>query len=155
MKIFRGGSLPPPLAPDSRACGARPLPLIVNPVTSCEAERSFSSLRRLKTWLRSTMTQERLNSVALCHVHQEYLDRLDLPSVVNQFTAMSVVCKRLENFNCRPLRTLHSLLCVNFWVFKLWWISNMIMILWFWIKSDYYFLAPHSVPNFPKDFDKN
>ena len=41
----------------------RLMPVI--PITSCEAERSFSSLRRLKTWLRSTMTQERLNNVAL------------------------------------------------------------------------------------------
>ena len=33
------------------------------------------------------MAQERLNDVALFHVQQEYLDRLDLPLVVNQFTA--------------------------------------------------------------------
>ena len=45
--------------------------LLVNPPSSCSAERSFSSL---KTWLRSTMTQKRLNSVALCHIHQEILD---------------------------------------------------------------------------------
>ena len=35
------------------------------PVTSCTAERSFSSLRRLKTYLRSTVTQKRLNHIAL------------------------------------------------------------------------------------------
>ena len=29
--------------------------LLVIPITSCEAKRSFSSLRRLKTWLRSTI----------------------------------------------------------------------------------------------------
>ena len=31
--------------------------LLISPASSCEAERSFSALRRLKTWLRSTMTQ--------------------------------------------------------------------------------------------------
>ena len=31
--------------------------LLVSPASSAEAERSFSTLRRLKTWLRSTMTQ--------------------------------------------------------------------------------------------------
>ena len=31
--------------------------LLVIPVSSAEAERSFSALRRLKTWLRTTMTQ--------------------------------------------------------------------------------------------------
>lgn len=42
--------------------------LLVVPVSSAESERSFSSLRRLKTWLRSTMTQTRLNSVAVYSV---------------------------------------------------------------------------------------
>ena len=51
--------------------------LLVRPVSSCEAERSFSALRRLKTWLRSSMTQVCLNSVTLCHVHQNILDELD------------------------------------------------------------------------------
>ena len=32
--------------------------LLVNPATSASGERSFSTARRLKTWLRSTMTQE-------------------------------------------------------------------------------------------------
>lgn len=59
--------------------------LLVIPVTSCEAERSFSSLRRLKTWLRSTLSQERLNSIAVCNVHQEYIDGLDLKAIVNEF----------------------------------------------------------------------
>ena len=40
--------------------------LLVVPVSSCEAERSFSALRRLKTWLRSTMAQSRLNSISVC-----------------------------------------------------------------------------------------
>ena len=31
--------------------------------TSCSAERSFSGLRRVKTYLRSTMGQERLSSI--------------------------------------------------------------------------------------------
>lgn len=40
------------------------------PVTTCSCERSFSTLRRLKTWLRSTMGDERLSGLALMHVHQ-------------------------------------------------------------------------------------
>ena len=42
--------------------------LLTSPASSCEAERSFSALRRLKTWLRSTMTQTRLNQEAMCIV---------------------------------------------------------------------------------------
>ena len=43
--------------------------LAVLPVTSCEAEHCISCLRRLKTYLRSTMGQERLSELALLHIH--------------------------------------------------------------------------------------
>jgi hypothetical protein len=55
------------------------------PVTSATAERSFSSLRRLKTYLRSVMLQNRLNHVAILHVHQDVVDSLDLNYVVSDF----------------------------------------------------------------------
>ena len=35
------------------------------------AERSFSALRRLKSYLRSTMGQERLNNIAILNVHND------------------------------------------------------------------------------------
>lgn len=41
------------------------------PVTTATAERSFSSVRRLKTYLRSTMTQMRLNNLFILYVHPE------------------------------------------------------------------------------------
>jgi hypothetical protein len=62
--------------------------LLVVPATSCEAERSFSGLRRLKTWLRSTMSQERLNAVAMCTVHRSYIDRINLRAVANDFISV-------------------------------------------------------------------
>ena len=43
--------------------------IMVLPVTSCEAERSFSALRRIKTYLQTTMTQNRLNSLSLLSIH--------------------------------------------------------------------------------------
>ena len=42
--------------------------LLVLPVSSCEDERIFSSLRRLKKYLCSTMTQRRINSITFLHV---------------------------------------------------------------------------------------
>ena len=45
--------------------------IAILPVTTCSAERSFSSLRRVKTYLRSTMTEERLNGLTLLHIHQD------------------------------------------------------------------------------------
>jgi len=52
--------------------------LLECPVSSCEAQCLFSGLRRLKTWLRNSMTQSRLNAVAVCHVHQQILDNVDM-----------------------------------------------------------------------------
>lgn len=39
------------------------------PVSTCEVERSFSSLKRIKTYLRNTMENERLNGLALMSIH--------------------------------------------------------------------------------------
>ena len=55
------------------------------PVTSSTAERTFSALRRLKTFLRSTMTQPRLNHAMTLHVHKERTDEIDLDEVANSF----------------------------------------------------------------------
>ena len=63
--------------------------LLVIPVASWESERSFSSFRRLKTWLRSTMTQKRLNNVAMCSVHHNYIDQLNSKDLVNQLVCSS------------------------------------------------------------------
>lgn len=40
------------------------------PVSVSSAERSFSTLRRVKTWLRSRMDEDRLTSLCLPNVHQ-------------------------------------------------------------------------------------
>lgn len=45
--------------------------LLTFPVTSVCCERSFSALRRLKTWERACMSGERLCGLAMLHVHRE------------------------------------------------------------------------------------
>ena len=40
------------------------------PVGSCACERSFSALRRLKTWCRAILTEDRLCWLAMLHVHR-------------------------------------------------------------------------------------
>ena len=62
--------------------------LAVIPATSCSAERSFSSLRRLKTYLRSSMGQERLSNLALLHVEREYVNKVlkeDMDKIIDTF----------------------------------------------------------------------
>ena len=59
--------------------------LLVSPASSTEAERSFSALRRFKTWLRSTMKQPRLNALAVLHIHQDVLDSVDVDALIEEF----------------------------------------------------------------------
>ena len=68
--------------------------LLVNPATTASGERSFSAARRLKTWLRSTMNQERFNSVAILHTHKHLTEYIDLISICNQFIALNDNRKR-------------------------------------------------------------
>ncbi|KAJ8882542.1 hypothetical protein PR048_014353 [Dryococelus australis] len=41
------------------------------PVTTNTVERSFSTLSHLKTYLRSPITEDRLNGLAILYIHQE------------------------------------------------------------------------------------
>ena len=52
--------------------------LFTIPVTTATAERTFSVLRHLKTFICSTMGQPRLNHVLLLHVHEEITDTVFL-----------------------------------------------------------------------------
>ena len=62
------------------------------PVTSATAERSFSSLRRIKKFLRSSMTSKRLSNLFLLHVHTAQTDSLDLVSVAREFVSSNARC---------------------------------------------------------------
>ena len=61
--------------------------LLVNPATSCTPERSFSTARRLKTWLTATMKSKRFNSLTVLHIHKEMTDGIDLIEVGNEFVS--------------------------------------------------------------------
>ncbi|XP_046857691.1 52 kDa repressor of the inhibitor of the protein kinase-like [Xenia sp. Carnegie-2017] len=52
-------------------------------ITSCECERSFSVLRELKNYKRSTMVSERLNGLAMMRVHQEIVP--ETSEVIDRF----------------------------------------------------------------------
>jgi hypothetical protein len=63
--------------------------LLVMPASNAVSERSFSALRRVKTYLRSTMTQNRLNNLMVLHIHKENTDSMDIISVANDFVSRS------------------------------------------------------------------
>lgn len=59
--------------------------LLTMPVSTATAERSFSSLRRMKTYLRATMTETRLSSLALLCIHRDA--DIDVKKVLKTFDA--------------------------------------------------------------------
>ena len=71
--------------------------ILVMPATNASSECSFSALRRVKTYLRSTMSQPRLNSLMVLHVHKELTDQLNFLDVANEFVA-NILEHRLNIF---------------------------------------------------------
>ena len=63
--------------------------LLVMPATNAIGERSFSTMHRVKTYLRSTMSQKRLNLAMVLQIHKDLTDTLDLKSVCEEFISKS------------------------------------------------------------------
>ena len=65
--------------------------ILIIPAKNATSERSFSVLRLLKSYLRTTTLQERLNYLMLLDVHKKRTDVLDigLQAVVTEFIGES------------------------------------------------------------------
>ena len=55
--------------------------LLSYPLSTCAAERSFSGMKRLKTPLQSTMSEEKLSFLAILHIHKH--KNVDIDNVVS------------------------------------------------------------------------
>ena len=62
------------------------------PVTNCTAKRSFSQLTCIKSALRSTQTQDRLNNLSLLNTESDLLQELDFSTVIDAFS--SAKCRK-------------------------------------------------------------
>ncbi|XP_021979362.1 zinc finger MYM-type protein 1-like [Helianthus annuus] len=62
--------------------------MLTIPVTVASAERSFSKLKLIKNYLRSTMSQERLNGLAIMSIERDFLEELDYDSFIKQFASV-------------------------------------------------------------------
>lgn len=51
-------------------------------VVNCTGEQSFSVLKQVKNYMRFTMTEERLNALALSNIKNELLNVIDLNTMV-------------------------------------------------------------------------
>uniref|UniRef100_A0A8I7BK81 HAT C-terminal dimerisation domain-containing protein n=1 Tax=Hordeum vulgare subsp. vulgare TaxID=112509 RepID=A0A8I7BK81_HORVV len=58
-------------------------------VTVASAERSFSKLKLLKNYLRSTMSQERLNGLATLCIEKKFLDEIDIDTIISDFASQN------------------------------------------------------------------
>jgi len=59
--------------------------LLTLPVSVASAERSFSKLNLIKTFVRSTMVQERLDSLAIISIEPVYATSLDMAELIKNF----------------------------------------------------------------------
>jgi len=70
--------------------------LLTIPVTVASAERSFSKLKLLKSYLRSTMTQQRLNDLATIALESGLLEKIDYEHIIEDFISRNT--KRMKHF---------------------------------------------------------
>ena len=59
--------------------------LLALPSTSATSERSFSAMKSIKTYLRSTTSRNRLNHCMLLHVHCKKNDQLNMIEITKEF----------------------------------------------------------------------
>ncbi|XP_022553099.1 uncharacterized protein LOC106383362 [Brassica napus] len=78
--------------------------MLTVPVLVASAERSFSKLKLIKSYLRSTMSQERLNGLAMLSIEKALIQNLNYESLMNDFaekTARRVIfAKSVELLLC-------------------------------------------------------
>lgn len=55
------------------------------PVSVASGERSFSKLKIIKDYMRSTMSQERLVGLAMMSIEEDILLEIDIESIINDF----------------------------------------------------------------------
>ncbi|KAJ4432078.1 hypothetical protein ANN_20692 [Periplaneta americana] len=65
--------------------------LLTLPVSTSTSERSFSTLKRLKSYLRNTMGNDRLNGLALLNIHRDIT-----VSPQDVVTALKIKPRRLD-----------------------------------------------------------
>jgi len=63
--------------------------MLTLPATVAYAERSFSKLKLIKSYLRSTMSQERLSGLATLSIEKDMVEKLDYTNLISTFASKS------------------------------------------------------------------
>lgn len=56
------------------------------PISSATCERSFSAMRRIKTWMRSTMVENRFNDLSILNIEKDLTKKINNYDIVNDFS---------------------------------------------------------------------
>ncbi|XP_024011103.1 zinc finger MYM-type protein 1-like [Eutrema salsugineum] len=64
--------------------------MLTIPVSAASAERSFSKLKLIKSYLRLTMSEERLNGLAMLSIERDMVGKLDYQSLINDFVEKNI-----------------------------------------------------------------
>lgn len=65
-------------------------------VTNSSGERSFSKLKLIKNRLRTSMTKERLNTLALLSIESDILRQINYEDIISDFINTKLRCKLLK-----------------------------------------------------------
>jgi len=55
------------------------------PISSATCERSFSVMRRIKTWIRSSMNQDRFTDMSILHIERDISNVIKSENILNNF----------------------------------------------------------------------
>ena len=108
------------------------------PVTVATAERSFSKLKLIKNFLRSSMSQERLSGLALLSIENEQAKNLDFRKVIQHFADAKVRRKNFKFPTIRKKITVAYLIGLNVLCFISLCLCDDVSVLYvnsFWVKQ--------------------
>ena len=106
------------------------------PVTVASAKRSFSKLKLLRNYLRSVMSQERLNSLATLCIEKGLLDEIDIDTIITDFASRTVRRNyfkwsrdiSLLYFKLVSVRLVNDTEFFNIILYFLWWMGASIFL---------------------------
>lgn len=55
------------------------------PISSASCERSFSVMRRINTWIRSTMSNDRFSNLSILHIERDLSSKINTEDILNIF----------------------------------------------------------------------
>jgi len=56
------------------------------PVSSATCERSFSSMRRLKNWLRASMEQQRFTNLSILNIERDIVNKISSSEILEKYS---------------------------------------------------------------------